>query len=356
MTDAPDITLDILRKRLDENGLYYTSLPLQNNILLAILARGGRLLGPFLPDGQSVGWLSPRLSSAEAFRRFLDAEEWNIGGNRTWIAPEIQFSVADRSRFWETIRIPAAMDPEPYVLEPGAGCCVLHKTVELPVFYPGAGTKRLAVRRHVFPAADPLRERKDYASLVDGVLYAGYEHDIKLTDLDGNSFMAESWDLFQVKPGGTAYVKVYDGESTQGADYYEKVDAAHQTIAKDHIALRITGDRRYKLGFPASCVTGRIGYLAHSGSESTLVARQFFSNPSAPYNEEPPLLTGTRGLSVHVYNDSGELGGFGEIETNGQAVGGTAGRSASADQFITWMYRGACDKVERISRILIGCP
>ena len=75
---------------------------------------------------------------------------------------------------------------------------------------------------------------------------------------------------------------------------------------------------------------------------------------SAPYLEEPAHLPGRSGHSIHVYNDDGGLGGFSEMECQGQAIGGSLSRSAGADQFLLWFYVGPPEKIDAIPGQVIG--
>ena len=72
-----------------------------------------------------------------------------------------------------------------------------------------------------------------------------------------------------------------------------------------------------------------------------------------PYVEEPDRSPGQQGDSIHIYNDNGGLGGFGELECHGQAIGGLTGRSTSVDQMVLWLYVGAADKVTEIAAHLL---
>ena len=63
-----------------------------------------------------------------------------------------------------------------------------------------------------------------------------------------------------------------------------------------------------------------------------------------------------RGRSIHIYNDNGGLGGFGELEVNGQTIGGASGRSASTDPFILWFYLGSPARIKKIASFLLGTP
>jgi hypothetical protein len=52
--------------------------------------------------------------------------------------------------------------------------------------------------------------------------------------------------------------------------------------------LRLTGDRKYKVGWRSAGLWGRIGYYSElPGSRLRLVVRHFFNNPSSRYIDEP---------------------------------------------------------------------
>ena len=145
------------------------------------------------------------------------------------------------------------------------------------------------------------------------------------------------------------------GVFTPEPDFYEPIDEKLQTLFPDHIRLRITGDRQYKVGYAAAHVLGRMGYYNQLGDDlAYLVVRNFFNNPSLTYAEEPADAPGTRGHSIHVYNDDGNLGGFGEMECNAQTIGGETGRSTSNDQLVLWLYVGVPDRLKEIGLHLLG--
>ena len=56
----------------------------------------------------------------------------------------------------------------------------------------------------------------------------------------------------------------------------------------------------------------------------------------------------------HVYNDDGGLGRFGELECNGQTIGGSTGRSSSTDQMLLWIYVGDMTAIKEIALHLLG--
>lgn len=139
------------------------------------------------------------------------------------------------------------------------------------------------------------------------------------------------------------------------SDYFEPIDEAYQTVGADGVRLWITGDRRYKVGYKAAHLVGRLGYVNRLDEvRDYLLVRNFFNNPSMPYVEEPAGCVGCRGHSVHVYNDGGMFGGFGEMEVNGQTIGGETGRGASTDAFVLWVYAGPRHRIHRIAQQLLG--
>jgi hypothetical protein len=229
----------------------------------------------------------------------------------------------------------------------------LAQDMKLEAYNLGAGTKELHLERLIHQVPDPLRCLSNYQDLQEGVFFAGYEQVLSLSESKRDDLMTEVWNLFQLNPGGVLLIPASPRVSY--SDYYAPIDEGHQTLFPDHVRLRITGDRRYKVGYKAAHVYGRMGYYNHlDDGPSYLIVRNFFNNPSMPYAEEPADAPGTRGHSIHVYNDDGNFGGFGEMECNCQTIGGEAGRSASKDQLVLWLYVGAPEQLKEIGLHLLG--
>lgn len=350
------ITLPQVVSRLEENCLRYARVPLQAGASIVVMERGGRVLGPFLDEGaESTLWLHAAWGDAGRFACLLADGEWNVGGQRTWIAPEIQFGVRDRSDFWGTLHVPEQVDPGAYALEVlPSGECRLSQELNLEAYNLAAGRKRLRLEKTVRLVADPLRGTTEHTGRMAGVRFAGFELVIRLTDLEPNRIAAESWDSLQINPGGAVLVPA--SPYVEPVEYYEPSGELCR-MTNGHVRLAITGARRYKVGLKAAHVFGRAGYLHETApGHGYLLIRNFFNNPSAPYVEEPAHLPGGWGQSIHVYNDDGAFGGFGELESQGQAIGGDTGRGASDDQFVLWLYEGPVPALREISLGLLGCP
>ncbi len=349
------ITFHQVTAVLEKNKQRYASLMLQNNVRLILTQHGARIFGPFLtPDSESIFWLNPALAGPDTLDTFLASGNWNLGGERVWIAPEIGYLVRDRTDFWGTVAVPEAMDPGRYELEQvRPDTWRWRQEVSLSVFNLGSGQKELALDRLIHPAPDPLRHLRSYEALTDGLIFAGYEHTISLVERERDEMMSESWDLIQLNPGGQLLIPA--APYLEYSDYFEPVGPEHQSLGPGGLRLKITGDRRYKVGYQAAHVFGRLGYFNRlDDGRAYLLVRNFFNNPAMPYVEEPADAPGRRGHSIHVYNDGGALGGFGELECNGQTIGGITGRSSSTDSFVLWLYAGPADRVQKLIPHLLG--
>ena len=344
-------------RRLQENRLRYALLPLQDDAFVIISERGGRVFGPFFTsESESIFWVNEAFADPDQFRSFLASGDWNIGGERVWIAPETQYLVRDRADFWGTIRIPEQMDPGVQLLSAvGEGCWKLSQDLLLDAYNFASGQKQLRLDKWFVPVDDPLRNLNVYAELIQDVLFAGYQQTVQLCETRQDEIMSETWNLIQVRSGGQILIPTTP--QPEYSDYFAPIDDRHLTIEPWGMRLQISGRKQYKVGVQAAQTFGRLAYLNqwHEG-QATLIVRNFFNNPSAPYAEEPAAQPHRRGRSIHIYNDDGALGGFGELEVNGQTIGGVGGRSTTTDQFVLWFYLGAPARIKKIASFLLGTP
>jgi hypothetical protein len=348
------ITASQIRARLDENHLEYVTWQLQDGVTALIATRGGRVFGPFAdPDSPSQMWMNPAFQDAGQFRRLLESGAWNVGGDRNWVAPEIQYITLDRSNP-DLVAVPPEMDPGQYCLTPhGETGWELRQELMLEARNVAKGSKPLSIQTWLRPVENPLRRLRTFPALMERVRYAGYEQVVTLTDRQPDTIMSELWNLVQLNPGGDLLV----GATPE----FEIADYATQPIEQDYyrhdgrlMHFRITGDCMYKIGLQSACLGGRVAYLhPGDGNAAALMVRNFFNNPSSIYIEEPAWSPGRWGDSFHVYNDGGRWGGFGELEVHGQTVGGQSGNTFSRDAMQLWFFWGSVERLSRISRILL---
>ena len=325
------ITKSKVVQRHEENKIQYSVLTLQNDISIVVSQLGGRILGPFPNgEGESILWMPEAWREADTFRELLRSD-WNIGGDRLWVGPEIQYFCRNRNDYWGTGFIPPEIDPGSWKMEKsGPNRCRLYQDMTIEAYNLSSGTKSLFMEATTYPTEDPLRSLSNHKELIENVTYAGYEEVITLSEKSSDDILSTTWNILQLYPGGTI-------------------------IIPTTTCVRITGKQQYKIGYKSTHVTGRMAYYnEYREGSAYLIIRSFYNNPSSIYPEEPPKKPGLRGDSVFVYNDDGDLGGFGEMECMGQAIGGPAERSSSTDPMALWFYLGPIEKIKVIVLQLLG--
>ena len=183
------LLLDNAEKLFREHGLDYSLTDMGTSGKLLVLERGGRIL-PFFRDGEEylcALWTNPDIDSSAGLNGFLERRDWNLGGERLWIAPEMQYSIRDRENMLQSYLLPEVMDPGNYRLSeelPSTGrasvqakTAVLKARFELEAYNFARGKVTLETERRVRPVANPLRELSSYESLMDGISCAA-EHRI----------------------------------------------------------------------------------------------------------------------------------------------------------------------------------
>jgi len=350
------LSASLITDRLKENRVGFLEFPLQEGAFLLVIERGGRLHGPFW-DSQQPGltWVNPVLADPSAFREFIRAGSWNLGGERNWIAPEIQFITGDRADPDGSVRIPAQMDPGCFSLAwERSNEIHLSQDLALEARNVAIGTKKLHLETSIRAVPNPLRFVGAFSSLMEEVQYCGYEQEVCLKEAAHDLIMSELWNLVQLNPGGKILVPT--GPCFELTDYAtQPIDPGHYRFENHLLELKISGNSMYKIGLKAAHFAGRVGYLAPLDEQTSyLMVRNFFNNPSSFYIEEPAWSIGRWGDSLHVYNDGGRWGGFGELETHGQTIGGQTGKSESVDLLQMWVFRGPTDRLNRIALHLLG--
>lgn len=351
---ASDVDLAGVRARLLAAGVPCEVLAVGPAAHVVVSSWGGRVYGPFFEEGPAEGWLPAAFDDDASFRALVASGDWNVGGDRTWIGPEIAYMIRDRSDYWGSYVMPPSLDPGRHVLSRSGDEVVLDRAVELDSATPPVGAARVDLQLRVRPAAHPFRHlRGASAPAVGDLRFGGYVTEVQLALASEGAQEAESWVLAQVRGGGTAFVAAVP--DAQVTDYYEPVgDALHRVDGG--VAVELTGDRRFKIGLAAPHVTGRLGHVrALSGGEAVLFVRSSPVDASAEYSEEPDPSPGVRGDALHLYDDDGGLGGFAEVEARGTPVTGPRPRPVT-DRFVSWWFRGPADQVALAAQHLLGVP
>ncbi len=342
-------------KTLEYCDVAFEELEIGQGQTILITQHGGHIFGPFseqFPEG--LFWIPDSIQNKECYKDLIDRRIWNIGGDRVWIAPEIQFNIQDRSHYRESLDTPKTIDPGCFSMTRVRDTVHLSQELDLASYNTVNGTMHIHFRRSIQKAPNPLRKLPDYEKLMHSLSYCGYEQILDLSGSSEQDIFAESWDLLQVRTKGTLYIPMYT--PLRGTDHYAPA-GEHEILAEHGILLRLTGDSQYKIAYKSAVLTGRFGYLMDSDSEnSVLIIQNYPNNPSAMYSEEPPHpdYAGDTGYSIHIYNDDGKSGGFAEMECNMQTIGKPTGISRSIDRLSTWIFSGSKNQLRTVSSLLLG--
>lgn len=346
-------SLSTIETRLAERGIRHRRIAVGAGAVIVVSSYGSRVYGPFFDEGASESWVPASFADADAFAELHRSGGWNVGGDRVWIGPEIEYMIPDRDRYWDTYDMPAALDPGTHVLAGDRGETVLRRHTRLaPRLTVDAGPTSIDLSIRVRAAHDPLR----HLDVVrEGVRFAGYQTEITLSQLAASPVPAESWMLLQVLAGGTALVA--GAPRMRVTDYYEPVGELLRP-APGGTAVGITGSDRFKIGFAAAHVTGRMGYLRElDDDQAVLFVRSSPVHAGLDYAEEPDSAPGHRGDALHIYSDDGDLGGFAEMEARGTPVDAVPFDDGTArpvtDRFWSWWFRGPRAAVHEIARELV---
>ena len=92
-----------------------------------------------------------------------------------------------------------------------------------------------------------------------------------------------------------------------------------------------------------------------TGSQSALVVRNFFVNPTGEYVDVPWADTDDLGYAVQSCNVVDEkMGSFSELEYHIPAVGQGTGRMRCEDGSAVWAFRGPSELVRLAARTLLS--
>ena len=335
---------------LESQHMEYRVLPLGGEWKAIITRYGGRLLGPFKGDaGESVLWASAAWKNEADFRALVEARNWNLGGERFWVNPELRFFCEAPELFDATYTVQGALDPGDYALSQADGVVELNQSVTLSDLNNGA-RKSFEIHRRYMPALNPLSSLKGLRDL--NVDYCGYTQDIELRDtLPETKMYLEPWVVSQVNPRGK-FITPFFGEF-DFVDYYEPVKEM-QRVRDGYVELDVTGDRKYKVTYRSAQTFGRMAYLKPWGDDWHLMVRNYYNDPSIPYCSEPWGNLGDRGCSTYYYNDNGPTGGFAEFENGGATIGLDSGRDHSNSTTSLWFFYGSQADIGKIMKNLLG--
>lgn len=323
---------------------------------LLFLPFGARVLGLFAEDeGPNLFWADPRMTRPEEAARAFSSPEWvNIGGERTWISPEIDTCVADVANPWGSYQVPYSMDPGRYVVERIGKIIKASASMCVPIHRKRV-TCEVILEKTVRTIPNPLRYEAPIRDRLAEVHYVGYEltTSLQLRAAPDPTVQVGIWNIIALPIEGTMLIPTLGGASVR--TYFGSLGPEHLSVAEHAVRLHIDGRKQYKIGLRATSLTGRAGYLRPlEQGEWSLVVRNFSVNPSGEYIDVPWDNLDELGYAFQAYNDDGKLGLFGELEYHAPAIGGQTGLTSSSDQSQVWAFSGPEGPIRAIAELLLG--
>jgi hypothetical protein len=320
---------------------------------ILILPHGGRVLGLFSArDEENFYWTNEALASAGTARDFFAGDQWhNSGGDRTWLAPEIDIFFPNFPKLDKYFQ-QRSLDPGSYRVSSASGVPVL--TNDLDLHLSRAGKKvALRISKTFGPAANPLRHED--RALMKGVKFAGYTQFTSLEfrkPADANIAAVGLWNLVQMPHGGSMVFPTFS--KSQPFLVMGKIPRGDLRVSEREVIYRMRQKGEHKISLRAATVAGRVGYLHGSKGRSSLIVRNFVINPSGEYVDAPWSDPKRLGFSTQACNVHSGLGRFSELEYHIPAIGKGTGASSCSDAAQVWAFRGNPDAIARISRLLLG--
>ena len=340
---------------LREAGKACEALTTADGSRLLLLPYGARVLGLYAADSpENFFWTNPAFERAETARALFAGDGWhNTGGDRTWIAPELDvfFTDAAHKHYWQ----PRQLDMSAYEFDRTGGGCRFTREMALALARSGRQV-RVRLTKWFGPAAHPLRRERDMADAATAVQFAGYTQRVALQSLD-EPFQSDAllgiWNLIQLPEGGEMVAPTYWRAAPQTC--FGNVPADHLAV-EEHV-VRFNTDLRgsHKVAIKAAVSCGRIGYFFGRGAERSLVIRNFFLNPSGEYVDVQPHDTEDFGYAVQLCRiDEAAFGSFCELEYHAPALGALPDPARSEDVSQVWAFRGPRDAIDAIAQKLLG--
>jgi hypothetical protein len=316
-----------------------------------LLSPGGRILGLFAPGSdENFIWANPELEDAKTAAAVYAGDGWhNSGGDRTWLAPELDIffpDYPDVSRHWE----PPQIDSDDFEIVQKGGGLALVKRLTLALARPKQEVV-LRLTKTVYSAANPLRGEQGVA--LHGVQYAGYTlhtaFEILHSTGDGG-FPLGIWNLIQLPHGGDMLVATHF--KTQPRVFFGSIPPENLIVTDHLVKFGCNFEGENKIAVRAAALTGRAGYLWQSGHAWSLVIRNFSVNPSGDYVDCPARDEEDLGYGFEAVSVDSALGKFCELEYHAPAISYPKNRQ-SHDFSQIWGFRGPLEAVRGVAHALL---
>ncbi len=280
-----------------------------------------RVLGASIksPSDENLMWVNPSILDNTIWEK--KPYTWNIGGLRTWLAPEDLFFV-DENKNPDSWFVPEQLDPVTYDQLDRTD---KNATFETDINLPSNTGKmyRITLRRTIMLLTEPPEE---IGFLPSGMDYMGIEETHSVTNLSEEVIGKDIpyiclWSLLQVNPAGTMLIPLRKNaiQKTAYREYFNPL-GDRLVVQGNIISVKIDGKYRSKIGVRPEAAGPGLAFLRDNGDGTgILFAKLFPVDPNGIYVDKPWGKESSYGDVIEMYNDDGAMGGFCELEAHGSA-------------------------------------
>jgi hypothetical protein len=318
-----------------------------NGTNLLIMFYGGRLIGfSNSRSDENFLWTNPALKSVSEAKAFYAQSQWhNSGGDRTWLAPEIDIFFPSYPNLDVYVQ-PSQLDPGNFLIDTTQDSISVRNKLSVKL-YRSQKLLNLAMTKKFTSAENPT----PFAD----VEYAGYTSTTSLEILDSkeNSGSIGLWHLMQLPIGGRMLVSTH--KKANPVTIFGEVLQKDFSLSDNICEYNVSNEGSCKFSLNAVEITGRAGYVYENEGLQTLVVRNFLVDPSELYIDVPFDDTQRTGFAFQACKiNSSQWGNFCELEYHTPAIGSATGKFECTDISQTWAFRGEPEKIQKIIKLLLN--
>jgi hypothetical protein len=313
---------------------------------LLVMPFGGRVIGIF-PDGKTnVAWVHEKLEAGASLEGEVHGGGWlNLGGDRTWISPEIDTHIKDPENIIGSgYEVPKSVDPGDFRVVRSDTAAVRMEN-EMSVHF--ARAKR-TVEMHF--EKEIVHIGKAPIDVPAGVHFTGYK--LK-TELSAKSTIGEEvkpgiWNILQTPGDVQIIIPVKEGKPPR-----KLIGDPEYVVDGNTIRCDVKTKASYKFAVHADNSRGMTFFLNSQADPASLVVRRFAVVAPERYGDVPVDDLNAVGFMHQVYVDDGGLGGFGEVEYHAPYLS-SANEYRVEDSCDTWAFLGKRESIEAMFQKLLS--